>query len=88
MPDGSAINEELNLVDHDNMVMQYSILEGPFPIADYKSDVKVSILDTDSCEITWACEFNTSLEAQKEMKELFTGFYNVIIDNLESYLKN
>lgn len=88
MPDGAKINEILNFTDDDKMEMQYIITDGPFPITNYVSDVKVAAIDSASSNITWECKFESSLEAQDEMKGLFDGFYNVIIDNLESYLNN
>lgn len=68
--------------------MQSKITERPFPIINHISDVKVSAIDDNSCKVTWGCEFETSQEAEKEMEELFGGFYNVIIESLETYLKN
>lgn len=88
MPDGAAIHEVLNFAENDKMEMQYKITEGPFPIANYVSDVKVSSIDTNNCKITWGCEFETSEETKAEMENLFGGFYNVIIESLETYLKN
>lgn len=88
LPDGAAIHEVLNFVENDKMEMQYKITEGPFPITNYLSDVKVSPLDEEHCKITWGCEFDSSEEVQKDMEELFGGFYKVIIENLETYLKN
>lgn len=88
MPDGAEINEVLNFVEDDNMEMQYKITDGPFPITNYVSDVKVSEVTATSSTITWECEFDAASEAEEEMKGLFGGFYNVIIENLESYLNN
>ena len=87
LPDGAAIHESLNFVENDKMEMQYQITEGPFPVTGYVSDVKVSAIDSDSCTISWGCEFESAPEAKKEMEELFGGFYEVIIDSLEGYLK-
>ena len=86
MPDGAKINEILNFAKHDKMEMQYIITDGPFPVTNYISDIKVTELDTENCDITWKCEFESKEEAEEEMKNLFGGFYNVIIENLETYL--
>ena len=88
LPDGAAIHEILNFAENDKMEMQYIITEGPFPVTNYVSDVKVSALDSDSCKVTWGCEFESASEAKEEMEKLFGGFYEVIIDSLEGYLKN
>lgn len=88
MPDGAAIHEVLNFAENGPMEMQYQITDGPFPISNYISDVKVSSTGAASCKITWGCEFQASDEVKDEMEKLFEGFYNVIIEGLESYLKN
>ena len=88
LPDGAAIHEVLNFAENDKMELQYKITEGPFPVTNYVSDVKVSAIDSDNCKVTWGCEFESAPEAKKEMEELLGGFYEVIIDRLEGYLKN
>ena len=86
MPDGAKINEILNFADSDKMEMQYIITDGPFPITNYVSDVKVSDVDSKNSSVTWECTFESSQEVEEEMKGLFNGFYNVIIESLETYL--
>lgn len=88
LPDGAAIHEILNFANNDAMEMQYKITEGPFPVEGYVSDIKISPLNDHSCKITWGCEFDSAEEVKSEMKNVFGGFYNVIIDELEGYLKN
>lgn len=86
MPDGAAIHEVMNFADVNAMEMQYKITEGPFPIKGYVSDIKISAIGENSCKITWGCEFDSEQEVKVEMKNLFGGFYKVIIDELEGYL--
>ena len=88
MPDGAEINEILNFAENSKMEMQYVITDGPFPVTNYVSDVKVSEVDAANSNITWECEFESSSEVKEEMKGLFGGFYNVIIEDLEKYLNN
>ncbi len=86
MPDGAKIYEILNFAKHGDMEMQYIITDGPFPVTGYVSDIKVTELDAELSDITWNCEFESSQEVEEEMKNLFGGFYHVIIENLETYL--
>lgn len=88
MPDGAAIYEVLDKVDNATMEMQYKITKGPFPITGYVSNVKVEAVGNSNCKITWGCQFETSEESKAAMIELFEGFYNVIIDSLESKIQN
>lgn len=87
MPDGAAISEVLSKVDNSIMEMEYKILEGPFPITGYVSTVKVESLGDNTCKITWGCEFDSAPEAEQEMANLFEGFYNIIIDSLETLIQ-
>ena len=86
MPDGAEISEVLSKLDNDSMHLQYKILSGPFPITDYISDVHVKAIAENTCEITWACTFNTEPAAEGDMIGLFEGFYNVIIESLGEML--
>lgn len=88
MPDGATIYEVLSKVDNVGQEMQYKITEGPFPITGYLSTIKVEATDGNACKISWGCEFESSQEVQAEMVKLFEGFYNVIIDSLETLIKS
>ena len=86
MPDGAEINEVLSQVDSNNMQIQYKITEGPFPVTGYISTVSVSSIDGSSCTVSWSAEFDVATENEEAMKDLFSGFYNVIIDSLETVI--
>lgn len=88
LPDGAAIHEVLNFTNNNVMEMQYKITEGPFPVEGYVSTIKVSPVADNSCKITWGCEFTSEDAVKNDMENLFGGFYNVIIDELEGYLNN
>ncbi len=87
MPDGAEINEVLNKLDNTNMHLEYEILSGPFPIRNYISNVNVKDMGSSNCEISWGCDFNVDVKAESEMKSVFEGFYHVIIDSLETLIK-
>jgi hypothetical protein len=88
MPDDAAIYEVLNKVDESSMEIEYEITSGPFPISGYVSTVTVNATDNNSCEITWGSQFEVDAATEEEMKNLFGGFYNVIIDSLETLIKS
>jgi hypothetical protein len=88
LPDGAAIHEELNSVEDQNMEFQYTITEGPFPIVNYVSNVKVSSKEDNQTTITWGCTFESEEAVKGDMVKLFEGFYNVIIDSLEGVIQN
>ncbi len=88
MPDDAAIHEELTAFNAEKREFEYIITEGPFPVTAYKSNVAVKELDSNNCEITWGCTFESAAEAETEMKNLFAGFYDIIIDSLEQNIKS
>ncbi len=84
LPDNAEIKERLTKLDDSNMNLEYIILSGPFPLSDYVSNVSVKPVDDSHCEVSWGSQFNT--EAEAEMKSLFEGFYNAIMEGLEKLL--
>lgn len=85
---GMPINETLNRVEESKMELEYQIDKGPFPILGYVSSIKVEAIDADSCKVTWGCEFQPNEGAEKEMVELFNGFYNVALEGLETLIQS
>ena len=88
LPDGAAIYERLNKVDDTNMHLEYIITEGPFPVQNYVSNVKVKPVDSSTCEISWIADYNVDEAAANDMKNLFEGFYHAIMGGLEGLSKN
>ena len=86
MPDGAAIYEVLSMLNESSMELEYKITEGPFPVTDYVSTIKVESIEKNKSKITWGCEFNSSDEVKADMINLFEGFYNTIIGNLENLI--
>lgn len=84
LPENVEIKEELTKLDIESMSFEYVILSGPFPITNYVSTVKVSSKGNESSEISWTANFIVGDAPEDEMKGLFSGFYNAIIDGLES----
>jgi hypothetical protein len=88
LPDNSEIKETLDKVNNNTMDLQYSIQSGPFPISGYVSDVSVKPVSDSSCEISWTSEFNVNKGAPVEdMTGLFEGFYNTMIESLETLIQ-
>ena len=84
MPDDAEIKEELTILDNDKMHLQYIITSGPFPIEGYVSDVHVKVISATSCEVSWGSQFTVKGAPEADMIGLFEGFYNAIMEGLES----
>lgn len=85
LPDGAAINEKLVKVEEAEKTIQYTITNGPFPIEGYLSTVEISEYGS-GCRISWTAQYEVEDENKDAMEGLFTGFYNVIIDSLETLI--
>lgn len=85
LPDGAEINEVLLTVEENSKTIQYKITEGPFPIKEYLSTVKITP-NGKGCEVSWSAQYEVEDANKAAMEELFSGFYNVIIENLETLI--
>jgi len=88
MPDNAEINETLLKVDNEAKTFQYNITKGPFPFENYLSTVSIKDLGSDKCEISWGATYDVAAENEVAMEELLSGFYGVIIESLESFVKS
>lgn len=89
MPDNSEIKETLDKLNSETMDLQYSIQSSPFPISGYVSDVSVKSVGNSSCQISWTSQFKVDDSAQEaDMTGLFEGFYNNIIESLETLINS
>lgn len=87
LPDDAEIKEELTQLDNENMHLEYIILSGPFPINDYVSTVTVKPVNNDNCEVSWSSKFTVDGAPEADMIGLFDGFYNAIMEGLETLLQ-
>jgi len=88
MPDDAEIKEVMSGLDNEAMTLEYKILSGPFPFENYISTVKVMDKGSESCEVSWGSNFDAAEEHEAAMKELLDGFYNAMIDGLETLIQS
>lgn len=81
LPDGALLRERLEQLDAEGMSLQYSILDGPLPVADYLSTMKVTP-SNDGCELEWSSEFNPTCAADEDARTAMTGIYQMGFDGL------
>lgn len=84
LPDDAEIKEELTKLDNEKMHLEYIITSGPFPIEGYVSNVTVKWLSDTTCEVSWSSEFTVNGAPEADMIGIFEGFYNAIMEGLES----
>ncbi|WP_329457672.1 SRPBCC family protein [Streptomyces sp. NBC_01497] len=87
-PDGDTIVERL--VDYDDVRMNYSyaIVEAPFPVVDYLSNLRVYPVTSDprKAEVQWSGRFVPQGATDDEVVALFTGIYTDGLDALRQTL--
>jgi len=74
LPDDAVLVERLEDMDDSGKSYSYSIVEGPLPVADYRSTLLVTPLD-DGCEVLWRSDFNAAGVGDSSAKEVVAGIY-------------
>lgn len=82
LQDGGKVEEKLESLDNDKMVLEYSILNSPMPIKNYKGRMEVNKLNDTQSEFTWSSTFEAEDGTEKEMKKAFSGLYSVGVEGL------
>ena len=83
VPGGASLVEKLELLHSKQFTMTYSIVEGPLPVASYKSTLKLVPGDEDSCTVDWSGEFDASGVDNETAEEVIRGIYTAGLDALQ-----
>lgn len=81
LPDGAKLLERLEEYDAEKMMVKYSILEGPLPVADYMSVMQLTATDN-GCELEWSSEFNAAGASDEDARSTMAGVYQMGFDGL------
>lgn len=74
LKDGAKLLEELVSFDKTAMSYTYTILEGPLPVANYKSTLSVTAADKGS-KLTWMGQFDANGAPDADAVKIITGIY-------------
>lgn len=86
--DGLQYEEWINSIDHDNMVMTYTMADpSPFQYTSLKGTIRVTPITDDSCEIFWECTYLVNEELAEEISTLLTLIINFGIKGIERRAK-
>ncbi|GAA0363926.1 SRPBCC family protein [Microbispora corallina] len=86
-PDGAVVVERMEEFNHAARYYTYSIVEAPFPVEGYLSNVRVYEVPGDhgATEVVWSVRFASDGEAaEAELVEVFTAAFR---DGLETLHK-
>jgi hypothetical protein len=80
---GGTLVERLETIDENARSYSYSILEGPLPVARYRSNLHVSEKpDGRGCTVEWSSEFEPSGAPESEAVKVIRGVYEAGFNNL------
>lgn len=80
---GGLIRERLENVDDKGQSLTYSILEGPLPVQDYVSTLRVDG-SGGRCTVRWSSEFKPAGMSEPEAVKVMEGVYKAGLDNLKT----
>lgn len=83
---GGTILEEEQVRDDNGMSYTYTILEGPLPVADYKSTIAVA-KDGSGSKVTWSGHFKAKGAPDDKAQEAIGGVYDAGLKGLSDKAK-
>ena len=76
LPDGAILKERLERLEADTMTLEYSITEGPLPVADYRS--VMTLTETEGgCTLSWEGRFLADGASDEEAAAAMKGIYEM-----------
>ena len=69
------IVESLDVLDHENRTLVYSIVSGPLPFKDYSAKMVVAADSDDSCSLTWTGSFEADGVPAEKADRIASGVY-------------
>ncbi len=83
LQDGAQLVERLENIDHDAKTLEYSIVSGPLPVANYLSKMEVKETGPGQCEVHWSSTFDASGVSEEEAEEIIKGIYSMGFSGLK-----
>ena len=80
---GGVLTEKLEAHNDEEMSQSYSIVDGPLPVSDYYSTIKVTEGDDDKCTVDWSGKFNANGADDATASKIISGIYTAGLSALE-----
>lgn len=84
---GGSILEQLESHDDAARTYSYSILEGPLPVRDYVSTLRVTRGEGGQTLVEWSSRFEPTVEPE-EAERVIRGIYDAGLTNLQKMLES
>ena len=72
---GGVLTEKLEAHNDEAMSQSYSIVDGPLPVSDYHSTIKVTPGDDDKCTVDWTGKFSADGADDETARKIISGIY-------------
>jgi hypothetical protein len=83
IPGGGSLIEKLEALSSKQFSMIYSIVDGPLPVANYRSTLKLERNGDEACKAVWSGEFNASGADDEAAEAVIRGIYTSGLDALK-----
>ena len=80
---GGVLIEKQEAHDDAAMSQSYSIVDGPLPVSDYYSTIKVTSGDDGTCTVDWTGQFNPDGADDETAKKIIAGIYTAGLSALK-----
>lgn len=79
---GGQIRERLEAFDPDERTLKYSIMDGPLPVKDYLSTVRVAPTGDGRTDVFWSSTFEPSGASEADARKAIEGVYQLGFEGL------
>lgn len=86
LPGGLTIAERLEAFDDAGRSLSYAITEGPVPIRDYLSTIRILEQGEHACQVDWAGTFEPAGATEEQAQGMVRGIYTGGIAGLRQAL--
>ncbi len=80
---GGVLTEKLEDHNEGARSQSYSIVDGPLPVSDYYSTIKVTDGDDGKCTVDWSGKFNADGADDQTAAKIISGIYTAGLSALE-----
>jgi hypothetical protein len=82
---GGTIVERLERIDDESFKYSYSIVDSPFPVANYVAELRVVKDESGKgCRVEWSSEFEPKGASVSEAEKVIRGVYEAGLKNLQT----
>lgn len=75
LPGGMTIAERLEAFDDPGRSLSYSIVEGPVPLKNYRSTIRILEEGAGACRVDWSSTFEPAGASEEQAQGMVRGIY-------------